>query len=360
MKRSSAFDRRRFLAGSAALGGLALAAPRRVWGQASPAIVTADSMRPQAPYGVMSGDVSADSAIVWSRADRPSRMIVEYRIQRQLHRRPADRRPACASRRPTSPPASMLRDLPPGQRRLLPRQLPGPRRPQDRQRARRPAGSARRPASARDVTLRLVRRHGRPGLGHQPGLRRHEDLRGHAPARARISSSTPATRSTPTARSQAEDDARRTARVWKNIVTPEKSKVAETLDEFRGNYRYNLLDENVRRFNAEVPQIGQWDDHEVTNNWYWRQGPAQPTSATRKSASPLLVARATRAFLEYAPMRRLGRARPSASTASIPYGPLARRLRHRHAQLSRAQQRQPPGDSRPRDARSSAASRSAG
>ncbi len=55
--------------------------------------------------------------------------------------------------------------------------------------------------------------------------------------------------------------------VWNNIVTPEVAKVAETLDEFRGRYRYNLLDENVRRFNAEVPQIWQWDDHEVTNNW---------------------------------------------------------------------------------------------
>ena len=43
--------------------------------------------------------------------------------------------------------------------------------------------------------------------------------------------------------------------VWKNIVTPEKSKVAETLDEFRGNYRYNLLDKNVQRFNSEVAQV---------------------------------------------------------------------------------------------------------
>ncbi|MFO5783240.1 alkaline phosphatase D family protein, partial [Klebsiella pneumoniae] len=56
-------------------------------------------------------------------------------------------------------------------------------------------------------------------------------------------------------------------RIWRNRVTEAKSKVAETLDEFRGNYRYNLLDDNLRRFNAEVPQIWQWDDHETTNNW---------------------------------------------------------------------------------------------
>jgi alkaline phosphatase D len=55
--------------------------------------------------------------------------------------------------------------------------------------------------------------------------------------------------------------------VWKNLVTEEKSKVAETLDEFRGNYKYNLLDGNLRAFNAEVPMFAQWDDHEVTNDW---------------------------------------------------------------------------------------------
>ena len=44
--------------------------------------------------------------------------------------------------------------------------------------------------------------------------------------------------------------------------------VAETLRQFRGRYRYNLIDEHVRRFNAEVPMIAQWDDHEVLNNWY--------------------------------------------------------------------------------------------
>jgi alkaline phosphatase D len=56
-------------------------------------------------------------------------------------------------------------------------------------------------------------------------------------------------------------------RVWRNVTTEAKSKVAETLAEYRGNYLYNLLDENLRRFNAEVPQIWQWDDHEVLNNW---------------------------------------------------------------------------------------------
>jgi alkaline phosphatase D len=50
--------------------------------------------------------------------------------------------------------------------------------------------------------------------------------------------------------------------IWKNLVTEEKSHVAETLADFRGAYRYNLLDKHVRAFNAEVPMFVQWDDHE--------------------------------------------------------------------------------------------------
>jgi alkaline phosphatase D len=50
--------------------------------------------------------------------------------------------------------------------------------------------------------------------------------------------------------------------IWKNIVTEAKSKPAETLDEYRGNFKYNLLDKNLRAFNAEVPMFAQWDDHE--------------------------------------------------------------------------------------------------
>ena len=55
--------------------------------------------------------------------------------------------------------------------------------------------------------------------------------------------------------------------IWRNIVTEEKSAVAHSLDEFRGNYRYNWLDEHFRAFHAEVPMFAQWDDHEVADDW---------------------------------------------------------------------------------------------
>jgi phosphodiesterase/alkaline phosphatase D-like protein len=40
-----------------------------------------------------------------------------------------------------------------------------------------------------------------------------------------------------------------------------------SLHQFRGNYKYNLPDDDLRAFNAEVPMLAQWEDHEVTNDW---------------------------------------------------------------------------------------------
>src|SRR5258708_34832367 len=55
--------------------------------------------------------------------------------------------------------------------------------------------------------------------------------------------------------------------IWKNVVTEEKSKPAETLNEFRGAYKYNLLDRNVLAFNREIQIFSQWSDQEFSNNW---------------------------------------------------------------------------------------------
>jgi alkaline phosphatase D len=109
-------------------------------------------------------------------------------------------------------------------------------------------------------------------------------------------------------------------KLWKNIVTGEKSKVAESLDEFRGCYRYNLLDENVRRFSAQVPQIWQWDDHEVLNNWSSSKNLADDNRYKEKNVQRL-VERARKAYLEYAPLRLNNRDR-NRIYRRISYGPL--------------------------------------
>jgi alkaline phosphatase D len=94
--------------------------------------------------------------------------------------------------------------------------------------------------------------------------------------------------------------------IWHNITMPEKAKVAETLEEFRANYIYNLLDEHVRRFQAEVPHIVQWDDHDTTDNWF----PGGVIDERNRrfheytiKSHDLLAAHARRAFLEYTPIR---------------------------------------------------------
>ena len=153
----------------------------------------------------------------------------------------------------------------------------------------------------------------------------------------------------------AESVAAENGRVWSNIVTPQVAKVAETLDEFRGRYRYNLLDENVRRFNAEVPQIWQWDDHEVTNNWSDSKDLSADARYTEKNV-PLLVARGTRAFLEYAPMRPFAARESQRVYRRYQLRAAARRLRARHALVPRAQLGQPADDAERRRPRSSAAS----
>ena len=44
----------------------------------APAIIAAPRERPQMLDGVQSGDVAGDRALIWSRCDRPGRLIVEW------------------------------------------------------------------------------------------------------------------------------------------------------------------------------------------------------------------------------------------------------------------------------------------
>jgi alkaline phosphatase D len=108
--------------------------------------------------------------------------------------------------------------------------------------------------------------------------------------------------------------------VWRNLVTPEKAKVAETLNEFRGNYKYNLLDGHLRAFNAAVPMLAQWDDHEVTNNWSPSKSLAEDGRYREKSV-PLLAARAARALHEFMPIAATP-AEAARVYRKVPYGPL--------------------------------------
>ena len=105
-------SRRRFLQASAATAaGLAL--PRWTSAQA-PAIVTAEVERPQALQGLQLGDPGNGSVVVWSRSDRPARMLVEWSYDEQFKRRATHHRTARARDRRTSRRGSDLDGLEPG------------------------------------------------------------------------------------------------------------------------------------------------------------------------------------------------------------------------------------------------------
>jgi len=88
--------------------------------------------------------------------------------------------------------------------------------------------------------------------------------------------------------------------IWHNLTTEEKSKAAETLDEFRGQYKYNLMDEPLKAFYASVAQIQQWDDHETHNNWY--PGEILSDDQYTEKRVDVLKYRARQAWHEYTPI----------------------------------------------------------
>lgn len=108
---------------------------------------------------------------------------------------------------------------------------------------------------------------------------------------------------------------------WVNkVLTDEKRKVAETLAEYRGQWKYNMMDEHVRAMNAICPTFFQWDDHEVVNNWSGSKSLMGDDRYTEKSV-PLLTARAARAFHEMTPIR-FTPAEPGRIYRKISYGPM--------------------------------------
>jgi alkaline phosphatase D len=283
-------SRRRVLGGALAAGGAILGSG--AW----PRHVRAQAVRPGVPFGVQTGEVTADRAILWSATDRPARMLVEYAATERFQNA---RRVVGPAALPESGYAAkmVLAGLPAGQDvfyRVTFLDLG------DVKTTSAPVVGRLRtaPADGRDVTFAWSGDTAGQGWGINPewgGMRLYEVMRGLDPdffvhSGDMIYADGPL---------KAEVDLPGGAK-WKNLVTEEKSKVAETLEEFRGNYRYNLMDEHVRRFNAQVPQYVQWDDHEVTNNWFHERVLEDPRY-TVKSAG-LLAARAKRAMFEFTPL----------------------------------------------------------
>lgn len=285
--------RRAVLRGSVAASAALALSP--VLGQA-PAF--ARSGRPDAPWGVQTGEVTHDSGLVWVRSDRPARMLVEtsptesFRNPRRWHG------PLLGADTDFTGTAR-LRGLPPGERIHYRVTLSDP---DDPRRSGAPVTGTFRTAPVRrrdDVRFVWSGDLAGQGWGINPGLggyRIFDAMERLAPDFFLFSGDT-IYADGPIAPTQELPDGTR----WRNITTEEKSKVAETLAEFRGAFRYNLLDENLRRFNARVPSVVQWDDHEVRNNWYPGQRIADTDTRYTEKRVDVLAARARRAFGEYFP-----------------------------------------------------------
>jgi alkaline phosphatase D len=318
----SKITRRQFLAtttltGASLVGGTFLAKANAGDRPAAPGVIPAS--RPGVPYGVMSGDVTQGSAVIWSRSDRPARMMVEYAFDPSFRR--AERLVGPTALDSSDYTARIrLRNLPDGRRIFYRVQF------QDLDQVRswsEPViGSFQTvPNRKKDITFVWSGDQAGQGWGINPafgGMKIFETMRQMKPDFFIHSGDTIYADNPIQAEVPLPDGS-----IWRNVTIPEKAKVAETLQEFRGNYRYNLMDEHFRRFNAEVPMMSQWDDHENTNNWYPNEiltNTGGDTRYTEKNVN-VLAGRARQAFLEYMPIA-LNRRDPQQIYRSFDYGAL--------------------------------------
>ena len=265
---------------------------------------------------MQAGDVAPGRALIWSRSDRPARLIVEWSTTEAFR----DPRRVLGSHAIDATDFTGridIRELPAGQQifyRVYFQSLA------DGKTMSEPVVGRFRSAPGATRNVRFLWSGDTCGQGYGinldwGGMRGYEAMRVREPDFFLHSGDTIYADGVIPAEIKAGDGT-----MWKNVTTEAKSKPAETLGDFRGNYVYNLLDTNVRQFNAEVPQIWQWDDHEVMNNW----SPSKDLSAAKQYTEKsifLIASRATRAFLEYAPMR-YSNEETERIYRYVPYGPL--------------------------------------
>jgi alkaline phosphatase D len=287
-------------------------------GIAASSNTTALFAQPQLTHGIQFGDVLSDRAIVWSRADRPGRMVVEYSFNPDFN--DSKRVPGPLASESTDYTARIdLTGLPAGQDvfvRVLFQDI-------NNRRAWSQASYGyfrTAPEHAKHIRFLWSGDTCGQGWGINPdigGMRIYETMRLTDPDFF-IHCGDSIYADCPIQESQIVHE---TGEVWRNIVIPEVVKVAETLDEFRGRYKYNLLDHNLRRFNAEVPTVWLWDDHEITNNWSPSKDLEGDARYAEKNIAELKY-RGTIAALEYAPIRYYSASKGQRIYRKLPYGPL--------------------------------------
>jgi len=305
----SAKTRRRFLTTLASV-----TVTSALSGLAAPAFSRA-AQRPVFTHGVQSGDVSADSGMVWARTDRPARMLIETATTDSF------KEIISASFVDALPETdftakALIEDLPPDQDifyRLRFQDLFSTKAISE------PMVGHFRTAPSDRRSISFVWSGDTAGQGwgideSRGGMRTYATMQRsrldffvHCGDSIYADCTIPAQQKLPT------------GETWRNIITEAKSRVATTLAEYRGNYKYNLLDANLRTFNAEVPIFAQWDNHEVMEDWW--PGEAFDRRGYNVKSALLLAARGCRAFHEFMPLRYTP-SEPGRIYRKISYGPL--------------------------------------
>lgn len=313
-------NRRQFLQFSGRLLGVAgvasVAGARAL--NAAPSFITLEHNRPQLDQGIQFGDAGQSNGIVWGRTDRPSTMYVEYSYYEDFKR-------AKRVKGPTALPSSDystridLTDLPSNADVFV--KVTYKDLSNDRICSQPVLGSFRTAPMGADRDIHFLWSGDTAGQGwginlEFGGMKIYQSMKNEN-ADFFIHCGDTVYADGPIQETQEAED----GLIWNNLVTEEVSKVAETLDEFRGRYKYNLLDHNVRDFNASTAQIWQWDDHEVVNNWSDSKDLSEDDRYTEKNV-PLLIARGAKAFLEYAPLRPYDARERDRVYRHIPYGEL--------------------------------------
>jgi alkaline phosphatase D len=318
---TSFISRRRFLsqggilAGSSALGGSLLGG----CGSNHTAVGVSDNERPKMPSGIQFGDVTGDSAIIWSRSDRNAQMIVEYDTSERFTNVSRIAGPYASDSTDFTTRVD-LSGLPTGQTVFVRVRYVDPYNSKIESETLTGQFRTTPPADG----SRAVRFHWSgdqcgQGWGINTafgGMKIYEAMRKRDPDFFIHNGDTIYADGPILAQVTAEN-----GQVWNNVVTEEVSKVAETLKEYRGRHAYNMMDTNFRKFAAQVPQIWQWDDHEVTNNYSASKDLSADARYTEKSIATL-TARGRQAFLEYAPMRYYKQTEPQRIYRTISHGPL--------------------------------------
>ncbi len=310
--------RRAFIGGTLAAAASTLLSARG-WlpSHGAPAIITSDRLRPVMPSGVQTGDPLADRALLWSRSDRPAILHVDWSTSDRFTNVRSIRSAATDAARAFTTHLDVT-GLPAGENIFYRARYESIESP----------GAFSEPVTGRfrtapltgDRPIRVAWSGDMVGQGwgideSRGGIRMYDALTRAQPD-VFIHSGDNVYADGPLEREVRLAD----GTMWRNVVTEAKSKVAETLDEYRGQYAYNLSDANAQRFGTQVPMIAQWDDHEVVNNWFHDLILESDARYTEKRVR-VLAERAKQAMFEFLPIR--GHATDTGRVyRSFSYGPL--------------------------------------